>query len=69
MRGGFQVTEEPTQSPPDLLLYTPPRGIKNLADEVRALIGRPAYGGAPVFVIVVVRSCFTSPSDLSYAIS
>jgi len=36
-----------------LLLYTPPPGIKNLADEVRALISRPAYGGAPVFVIVV----------------
>ncbi len=53
VRGGFQVTEEPSHSPPDLLLYTPPRGIKNLADEVRALIGRPAYGGAPVFVIVV----------------
>ena len=53
MRGGFQVTEEPSQSPPDLLLYTPPPGIKNLADEVRALISRPAYGGAPVFVIVV----------------
>jgi len=53
VRGGFQVTEEPSQSLPDLLLYTPPRGIKNLADEVRALIGRPAYGGAPVFVIVV----------------
>ncbi len=53
VRGGFQVAEEPSQSPPDLVLYTPPRGIKNLADEVRALIGRPAYGGAPVFVIVV----------------
>ncbi len=53
VRGGFQVTEEPSHSPPDLLLYTPPRGIKNLADEVRALISRPAYGGAPVFVIVV----------------
>ncbi|HYT64248.1 MAG TPA: sensor domain-containing diguanylate cyclase [Gemmatimonadales bacterium] len=53
MRGGFQVTEEPSHSPPDLLLYTPPPGIKNLADEVRALISRAAYGGAPVFVIVV----------------
>ena len=53
VRGGFQVTEEPSHSPPDLLLYTPPPGIKNLADEVRALISRAAYGGAPVFVIVV----------------
>jgi diguanylate cyclase (GGDEF)-like protein len=53
LRGGFQVTEEPSPLPPDLVLYTPPRGIKNLADEVRALIGRPAYVGAPVFVIVV----------------
>ena len=53
VRGGFQVTETPTATPPDLLLYTPDRGIKNLADEVRALVSRPTYGGAPVFVILV----------------
>jgi len=54
VRAGFQVTEESSQSspPPDLLLYTAPPGITNIADEVRALLSRPAYGGAPVFVIV-----------------
>ena len=53
VRGGFQVTETPTATPPDLLLYTPDSGIKNLADEVRALVSRPSHGGAPVFVILV----------------
>ena len=53
VRGGFQVTEGPSAAPPDLLLYTPDAGVTNLADEVRALVTQPAYGGAPVFVVLV----------------
>jgi len=53
VRGGFQVTEGPSAAAPDLLLYTPDPGITGLADEVRALVTRPAYGGAPVFVVLV----------------
>jgi diguanylate cyclase (GGDEF)-like protein len=55
VRGGFQVTEAAAGAgaPPDLLLYTPDPGIKNLADEVRTLVTRPTYGGAPVFVILL----------------
>jgi diguanylate cyclase (GGDEF)-like protein len=55
VRGGFQVTEVAAGAgaPPDLLLYTPDPGITNLADEVRTLVTRPTYGGAPVFVILL----------------
>jgi diguanylate cyclase (GGDEF)-like protein len=56
VRGGFQVTDA-TQSgssgpPPDLLLYTAEASAAGLADQVRDLTTRPAYGGAPVFVIL-----------------
>jgi diguanylate cyclase (GGDEF)-like protein len=53
VRGGFQVTESSAGTTPDLLLYTPDPGVKNLAEEVRALVTTPAYGGAPVFVILL----------------
>lgn len=53
MRSGFQVTEGSSTAPPDLLLYTPDPGMKGLADEVRALVARPTYGGAPVFVVMM----------------
>jgi diguanylate cyclase (GGDEF)-like protein len=53
VRGGFQVTEPAAGAAPDLLLYTPDPGVKNLAEEVRALVTTPAYGGAPVFVILL----------------
>jgi diguanylate cyclase (GGDEF)-like protein len=52
VRGGFQVTETPAASPPDLLLYTPDPHVASVADEVRALATQPAYGGAPVFVLL-----------------
>lgn len=52
VRGGFQVTETPAASPPDLLLYTPDPNVASVADEVRALATQPAYGGAPVFVLL-----------------
>jgi two-component system cell cycle response regulator len=50
--GGFQVTETPGASPPDLLLYTPGPEVTSVADEVRALANQPAYGGAPMFVLL-----------------
>jgi two-component system cell cycle response regulator len=52
VRGGFQVTETPSISPPDFILYTPDAGAGNLAEEVRALATQPSYGGAPVFVLL-----------------
>jgi diguanylate cyclase (GGDEF)-like protein len=52
VRGGFQVTETPSVSPPDFILYTPDAGAPNLADDVRALATQPTYGGAPVFVLL-----------------
>jgi two-component system cell cycle response regulator len=52
VRGGFQVTETPAASPPDLLLYTPGPNVASVADEVRALATQPAHGGAPVFVLL-----------------
>ena len=52
MRGGFQVTDTPAATPPDLLLYTPAPNVVSVADEVRALATEPAYGGAPVFVLL-----------------
>lgn len=52
MRSGFQVTEAPSTTAPDLLLYTPDSGVGSVADEVRALVREPAYGGAPVFVLL-----------------
>ena len=56
MRGGFQVTEggagAPAGPPPDLLLYTAGPGAAGLADQVRDLVTRSAYGGAPVFVLL-----------------
>jgi len=52
VRGGFQVTEGPASTPPDLVLYTPDHGLKSVAEEVRGLAQQPAYGGAPVFVIL-----------------
>ena len=52
VRGGFQVTETASAAAPDLLLYAPDRGFTGLAEEVRALATRPAYGGAPVFVLL-----------------
>lgn len=52
VRSGFQVTEAPSAVPPDLLLYTPHRQTKSVAEEVRALAGGATYGGAPVFVVI-----------------
>jgi len=52
VRGGFQVTETPSVSPPDFILYTPDAGAPNLADDVRELATQPTYGGAPVFVLL-----------------
>jgi diguanylate cyclase (GGDEF)-like protein len=52
VRGGFQVAETPAATPPDFLLYTPGPGVTSVADEVRALATDPAYGGAPVFVLL-----------------
>jgi len=52
VRGGFQVTEAQAASPPDLLLYTPDPTVASVAEEVRALVRDPAYGGAPVFVLL-----------------
>jgi two-component system cell cycle response regulator len=52
VRGGFQVTESAAASPPDLLLYTPGPNVASVADEVRALVTQPEYGGAPVFVLL-----------------
>ena len=53
MRGGFQVTETATPTPPDLVLYTPGPDLHNLAPEMRALVTRPMYGDTPVFVILL----------------
>jgi GGDEF domain-containing protein/DNA-binding response OmpR family regulator len=52
VRGGFQVSETPAATPPDLLLYTPAADSASVADEVRALANQPSYGGAPVFVLL-----------------
>jgi two-component system cell cycle response regulator len=52
VRGGFQVTETPAATPPDLLLYTPGPDVPSVADEVRALATQALYGGAPVFVLL-----------------
>ena len=55
VRGGFQVTEASASGGeplPDLLLYTADPGVAGLADRVRELATRPAYGGAPVFVLL-----------------
>lgn len=56
VRGGFQVTEFSESAaltrPPDLLLYTADPGAAGLADKVRSLTIRPAFGGAPVFVLL-----------------
>ena len=52
MRGGFQVTEAPSATPPDLLLYTPDATVANVVDEVRGLATKTSYGGAPVFVVL-----------------
>ena len=50
--GGFQVTETAAGPPPDFILYTPDAGLTSVADEVRALVSRPEYGGAPLFVLL-----------------
>jgi diguanylate cyclase (GGDEF)-like protein len=52
VRGGFQVTETTSVVPPDFLLYTPDPQLDGLAEEVRALATNPAYGGAPVLVLL-----------------
>ena len=52
VRSGFQVTEAPSAGPPDLLLFTPDPGVASVAEEVRGLVRDPAYGGAPVFVLL-----------------
>ena len=52
MRGGFQVTEAPSATPPDLLLYTPDATVTNVVDEVRGLATKTSYSGAPVFVVL-----------------
>ena len=56
VRGGFQVTEFSESAvvprPPDLLLYTADPGAAGLADQVRSLATRPAFGGAPVLVLL-----------------
>src|SRR5205814_3847036 len=51
-RGGFQVTETPSATPPDFILYTPEAGALSLADDIRALATQATYGGAPVFVLL-----------------
>ena len=52
VRGGFQVTESAPSTAPDLLLYTPGPDVANVAEEVRLLATDPAFGGAPVFVLL-----------------
>ena len=56
VRGGFQVTEYSESlgvaRPPDILLYTADPGAAGLADQVRSLATRPAFAGAPVFVLL-----------------
>ncbi len=53
VRGGFQVTEAAEGGrPPDLVLYTADPGAAGLVDQVRALIMRPGFSGAPVFVLL-----------------
>jgi diguanylate cyclase (GGDEF)-like protein len=52
VRAGFQVAEHDGPQPPDLLLYTPEASVPDLAEQVRALTTRPAYAGAPVFVVL-----------------
>ena len=56
VRGGFQVTEFSESAgvarAPDLLLYTADPGAAGLADQVRSLTTRPAFGGAPVIVLL-----------------
>jgi len=52
VRGGFQVTETPGGSAPDLVLFTPAPDVLTVADEVRALADQAAHGGAPVFVLL-----------------
>jgi diguanylate cyclase (GGDEF)-like protein len=58
VRGGFQVTEASESGaagggrPPDLVLYTADPGAAGLADQVRALIMRPGFSGAPIFVLL-----------------
>jgi diguanylate cyclase (GGDEF)-like protein len=56
VRAGFLVTEEPAGGdegqPPDVLVYCVEAGVAGLAQQVRELAARPAYHGAPVFVIL-----------------
>jgi len=52
VRGGFQVTETPSATPPDFILYTPEAGAPSLADDIRGLATQATYGGAPVFVLL-----------------
>jgi two-component system cell cycle response regulator len=52
VRAGFQVTESPSATPPDLLLYTPDASVTNVVDEVRSLTTQRSYGGAPLFVLL-----------------
>jgi len=52
VRGGFQVTDAASVSPPDFILYTPDSGVANLADAIRSLATEATHGGAPIFVLL-----------------
>ena len=64
VRGGFQVTETPSVSPPDFILYTPDPGARNLADDVRALATQSTYGCEIVCPFPIGRgaSLYASPA-------
>jgi diguanylate cyclase (GGDEF)-like protein len=79
VRGGFQVTEAASVTPPDFILYTPDSSVANLADAIRAMATDAAHGGAPIFVLLTqgpadaatesllagARDVLVAPIDLS----
>ena len=52
VRGGFQVTEAASVTPPDFILYTSDSSVANLADAIRTMATDAAHGGAPIFVLL-----------------
>ena len=52
VRGGFQVTEAVSVTPPDFILYTSDSSVANLADVIRTMATDAAHGGAPIFVLL-----------------
>jgi len=52
VRGGFQVTEAASVTPPDFILYTSDSSVANLADVIRTMATDAAHGGAPIFVLL-----------------